>query len=425
MSFKTKVFTLLICLMPILHAYATPIPNVTLGEIGLLFLLPIGIIDYFRLNDKLRITPYFLFIFVMTITSLVTMILQSSYDYMAVAKLFGRLYFYFCIICILGKVYFNFPYAIKIYKILCIFVSLYLVTQTICYYAFQLILPATVEGIPLYNNETYYAIDFQAVYARLFRPQSIFLEPGVFAQYLLPCLLLCLFKVNKFENNVNIKLALFISGSLILSLSAQAIILTAIIWVIWFGISLKKMNATKKIILFYMGTLGVCLFFVAVTLIEPLREAIIGRFIEGTSYDSTNVRIVRGFQVYEQLGLIFQFVGVGFGNITTFVITHGITTENDLYGSNINGVIQHNYEYMNAIAYVLVTGGFISFLFFFNLFYSLFKVSRGFSRMCVVILLLLSLVGGTLISTTWIVFMLFIYKGIENYEVKDLHKVRK
>lgn len=117
MSFKTKVFTLLICLMPILHAYATPIPNVTLGEIGLLFLLPIGIIDYFRLNDKLRITPYFLFIFVMTITSLVTMILQSSYDYMAVAKLFGRLYFYFCIICILGKVYFNFPYAIKIYKI--------------------------------------------------------------------------------------------------------------------------------------------------------------------------------------------------------------------------------------------------------------------------------------------------------------------
>jgi hypothetical protein len=419
MTYKSRLFTILLCLMPILHPYASPLPNITLGELGLLLLAPFGIIDYLTTIKKMRYSSYFLFVSTMLLTTLISLIIQSENNVISSIQLFSRLIFYFTLISIVGKVYFDFFYAIRIYKLICIIASIYLILQTISFYLFNLVLPSTLQFLPLYKNEAYQSINFTEVYARLFRPQSFFLEPGVFSQYILVGLIACLFKINKFQENRNLNLAIFFSFSLILSLSAQGIIITLIIWIIWFLFGLNNLKLSKKLLILYFGVIGTIVLFFLILNIEPLRQATLGRFVYGTSYDSTNVRVVRGFQVYGNLDDIYKLIGVGFGNITIFVLKHGITTANDLYAQIKGGVVVYNYEYMNAMAYVLVSSGVIGFVTFLNLFWRLFTRSVGFSKVCLIILAILSFIGGTLISPTWVVFMTFIYSGINYYYIEE------
>ncbi|GLI85287.1 hypothetical protein ANABIO32_30150 [Rossellomorea marisflavi] len=422
---REKVFTFFVCIMPILHQYASPIPNITLGEIGLIFFTVLGVVEISKKNGNISFSSYGLFLYLLLLTSLLSALSQvGSYNINDSIKLFARLFFYFIIIVYIRKLYFNLDLSIRIYRWLATIACVFLFIQVFAFYFLHIIVPSVVNFLPLYNNTSYSLIDFNAVYSQLFRPQSFFLEPGVLAQFLFPALLFSLFKFNQEKKYISVKFALFISISLIATLSAQAIFITLIIWSLWLFSLRKSISVPKKVGISFLVVL-VCLSFVILVFNnEPLHKATLGRFVEGTSYDSTGVRVIRGFQVFEQLDIYHKFVGTGYGNVTSYVLDNNITTENDLYGINSNGQRLYNYEYMNTVAYVLVTGGIITFIIFALMFLNLFKSTQGFSQISVVILLIISIYGGTLVSTTWIIFMFYIYEGKDELEKEKVNIFR-
>lgn len=414
-----RMFTILICIMPILHQYASIIRNVTLGEIFFIILIPLTIITYLKKKTKIFIaSPYLVFIFIMTIANLVSALIQKEFGYGDVIVLFIRLYLYYVIIVIMGKLYFDFKFGVKVYKYIGKLVSMYLIIQTIAFYAFHKVLPTVFTWIPLYNNSTYHLINFDQVYSKLFRPQSIFLEPGTYAQYILPCLALALFGSKFGEIKSNLKESIFFTISLVLSLSAQGFIIAIFLWIIWIIKSFKDFNWNKRVILIISCLASIIVSIFLIFNVDFIYQGTIGRFIGDGGYDSTGVRVIRGFQVFEQLDPVYKFIGIGFGNVSNFVISHSITTPNDLYAMGENGRI-YNFEYMNGIAYILVTGGIISLIAFIIFIGKLLRGTEGFSRMCVVILILFSIVAGVIISPTWVIMMTYIYREYEDNLIKE------
>lgn len=406
--------------MPLLHQYASPVPNITLGEVGLLLISGLSIIDYLRYEYRFKLSPYLLFIYSMFVTSgLGALIEIESFAANDVIKLCLRLVFYYIILIFPVKIYFQYELGVKIYFKLIIFCSVILILQVIFYYAFSFIIPSTIPFLPLYNNVSYGLIDFEKVYSQLFRPQSIFLEPGVFAQFLLPGLILSLFKFNQKRDFISIKRGIFISLVLILTLSSQAIALTIFIWLLYIIKTLKK-SGFKKIFKIVIFSIFIFTIFISLIVsVEPLRKATIGRYIEKTTYNSTDVRVYRGFQVYSELDPVHKLIGVGFGNVTSYVKSNNITTKSDLYAVDNNGNKLFNYEYMNSIAYILVTGGLVTFLFFSYFMFDIFKKSKGFSKIALIVMFIMCIYGGILISSTWILFFTFIFSEINSRESKS------
>ena len=111
----------------------------------------------------------------------------------------------------------------------------------------------------------------------------------------------------------------------------------------------KKYSLYKKVVLTFSLVVGTVIFIILMFNVDRLHKATIGRFIDGTSNDSTGFRVVRGFQVFNELDINYKLVGVGYGNVTTFVLENEIRTENDLYAVSTNGTRIYNYEYMNCL----------------------------------------------------------------------------
>ncbi|WP_214891643.1 hypothetical protein [Exiguobacterium sp. s142] len=412
---KLKIlYTFFICILPLIHHYSSPLPNITLGEIGLLAFTGLALVKFFVSQSKFNEPLYLMFVCSMIFVSLLTVFFQyPSYNFSAVASLFMRLFFYLVLITITARYYFDAKMAIKIYMTIAIGVSSYLYVQIFSFYVLGQVAPSVTSLIPLYNNPAYEMINFERVYAHLFRPQSIFLEPGVFAQYLFPAVILSLFKFGSQTDSINYKRAVFFSITLVATLSAQAMFITILIWLIWLTSQLKTMNVRKVTLISSSLIVFLITFSILITTNESFHKATIGRFIEGTTYDSTEVRVYRGFQVYNELDPLFKVIGVGFGNITEFVTSNNITTESDLYGVTSTGEKQYNYEYMNSIAYILVTGGILSFVIFVLFLSSIFKKSKDFSFVALIVLIIMCFYGGILISPTWIIFMTFIFGEIK------------
>ena len=407
------IYTFFICILPLIHHYSSPLPNITLGEIGLLAFTGLALFNFFASQNRINEPLYFAFLCSMLFVSLFTVLFQyPSYNFNAVASLFMRLFFYFILITITARFYFDAQKAIKIYITLAIVVSIYLYFQIFSFYVLGQVAPSVTTLIPLYNNPAYEMINFERVYAHLFRPQSVFLEPGVFAQYLFPALILSLFKFGARIDSINYKRAIFFSITLIATLSAQAMFVTMLIWLLWIVLQMKSMSLRKITLISSSIIIFFIVFSILLTTNESFHKATVGRFVEGTTYDSTEVRVYRGFQVYNELDPLFKIIGVGFGNITEFVTSNNITTKSDLYGVTSTGEKQYNYEYMNSIAYILVTGGIVSFSIFSLFLSSVMRRSKDFSFVALIVLITMCFYGGVLISPTWIIFMTFIFGEI-------------
>jgi hypothetical protein len=135
------------------------------------------------------------------------------------------------------------------------------------------------------------------------RPMSFFSEPQAFASYVVPFLFLSLRKNE-------LKWAAFITLSILLSTSTQGIVMMLILWGGYF-VS-KKSFRLRNIITFSL------LFFYF--FLTPASESFKERTIlkEG----STQVRIMRGFDIFETLSFKEKILGVGFGSVGEYVYGH-------------------------------------------------------------------------------------------------------
>lgn len=409
----TKIYTFIIITIPITSQYKSFIPGISIGDLFLLLSLPfaIYIFSYYGWDIKKTLENPFIWLAIYIIVGSLISVLFQQVGYSITDILVRSIRYIFYIFCavVISNLFFNFKYAMRWYGRLVLFATIYLILQVILYRTNGIFLTGTIPGLDL-ANELYDFEKSKILLANFFRPYSIFIEPGYYSQFVIPYLAYCLFKKNdESKPQPEIFKAVFITVGIVLSTSGQGLILGAVIWVIWFIMIIYDFENHKlRLIPIILGIIFISI--IPFILQNGEIQTSINRLF-GSPEASANLRIYRGFAVFEQLDFLYMMFGVGYGNPGSFITYNGIYTIYD---------IPQMPDYMNSVAYVLVSSGIIGLIIILFAFIYMFINTRGFFRICILILLILSLGGNMLLSSNMILYISIILSGFNRIYKNDI-----
>lgn len=189
------------------------------------------------------------------------------------------------------------------------------------------------------------------------RYSSIFFEPANFAQYTLLSLIASLYGDKPFREDLWSKLCAFtITVAILFSQSANGILLLIPIWGIFIftnrSISRGFNKAAVSILMLMIFTLAIVILS---GVIRVAWEDHVMTVFETKHATTGNQRLLQGLAVYSRFDALNKIIGVGYGNLKSYLINHHILTAfNSILGS----------EYMNGFSMVLVSSGIIGFIYF-------------------------------------------------------------
>lgn len=229
-----KLFSLVVLLSTFFHQYGSFLSGVTFGEL-MLILASALVLLFNGFNLSIEKTKTLIqFYWVCLLLTLFSFLIQQ-HDFIAVEsfEVFSRCvrYFAYVIFIVVSADKLDVNYTLKIYRYLCVFVSLYIVLQTLGYYVFNFALPIKILPLPFSRESDMYVLfsEFDKYYYRAYGP---FAEPGYAAKFLLPGLAISLF--NSLNDHKNIVSVMLISAGIIFTTSVQGVLL-AVFSYIYFG----------------------------------------------------------------------------------------------------------------------------------------------------------------------------------------------
>lgn len=400
----SKLFTLAIILSPILEQYIPiiPIPGVRLGDLVLgvscVLLLLTSKLDF----SVQKVKPLVLFWFFGATVSFFSFLIQQELNFEIISRLI-RYSFYVFLVLVSSK-YFQLKYALRIFKFLCIIISLYIIAQVIIWNVFGFILPFKILPIPLGRNISLEDITLVASKYYL-RAPGIFVEPGYAAQFLLPGLALSLFGWLKTEK-ADIKTTMLIFSALILSTSSLGIFLGALAIGIYFVmviVSNKSYAGLFRIFIIIPIIIVIVVLLLNLDIIQISINKVTGEVRAG---GSVALRIYRGYAIFFQLPLLYKLIGVGHGNLGNFVIENSVITKYD--SNNMTSIAA---DYVNGISAVGLYYGIIGIVILFYLYINIVKKTKGVFRLIAIIYIALNLVEGAIFNITALYYLSFIYSG--------------
>lgn len=395
-------FTFIIVTMPIINNYSSPLHSIGISEFILLIFIPVMIFD--MVINRITIKPYGYWLFWLygILISLVMVAAHSDFSaYNAVIRLL-RDTFYACVIFLFAQKYFNLKYALNLYKYLSIMASTYLILQCISFYVFHYTLPWILHGISLnytITDTSAYSQLYKNFYGKFyFRATSVFLEPAQFAQFVAPCLALTLFPCSG-KKRIDYRIAVFFSISLLMSTSANGYAFTAVIWIVWYLYNCFSSKYNVSIIaIFISGVLAVTvviLLYKYNSLFNLDANRIIN--IGDQKNNSANMRVLKGFYIFDALDSVFKIFGIGFGNYDSFVSVYPITAIYDVSS-----------EYMSSLSYILVSSGIIGLCAFLSAICAIFKKVILPGKILIILLLIMFLSSSIYSSPMYLVIFAFI-----------------
>lgn len=413
-----RFYSLCIVLSTFLHQYGSFLPGVTFGELMLILTSAFVLLfDGFNLNIY-KTKKLIEFYSVCMLLTLLSFLLQQ-HDFIAVStfEVFSRWarYFAYVMFIVISADKLEPIFTLKIYRYLCIFVSLYIVLQTLGYYTLNFALPVKILPLPFSRESDMFVLfsGFDKYYYRAYGP---FAEPGYAAKFLLPGLAISLY--DSLKSHKNISLLMLISTGIILTTSVQGVLL-AVFSFIYFGFSLLQ-NKEFRISfnlgkIFIVGLLVMLLSFIfySVGILETPIERISSIFAVsqgGTlARSSTGMRVYRGFALFAALPLLYKMIGVGLGNLGNFVIENNIYTNFDYFYTSLN-----QFEYVNGISGVLLSSGIIGAFYFIKYFCSLYRNTENPYTLIFLQFTLLLFGGGGFFSMTTVLYLSLVYIGYKN-----------
>ncbi|MBC2726056.1 hypothetical protein [Desulfosporosinus sp.] len=410
-NWTIKFFTFAIILSPFLKQYTSLLPGVTLGDVTL------GISCLFLLlslrfnNITKKIIPLLLLWLFGTFVTLCSVFIQQELTF-EIATRFIRYSFYVFLVLIASN-NFNLKYALKIYRVLCILTSTYIIVQVIIYNSAGMILPYKLLPIPWASGNTFgsdYVISIAQKY--YYRPSGIFIEPGYAAQFLLPGLSFSLFGWMKLQK-VDIKGTLIIFTALTLSTSSQGIFIGVSILGLYVLSFIRTnenyYNLLKKLVIMSVSVV-VLIFFLKLDVVQSSINKVTGEIRGGSS---VSLRIFRGIAVYKELPILFKIVGVGHGNLGNYVMRNGISTQ---YDPAI--ITPATADYANGVSTVLLYYGIFGFFLLVNLYWSFLRNTNNAFRLIAITQIILTLVEGAFFDVSIVFYFSFVYAGY--YTIKQV-----
>ena len=390
-------------LFPILDQYAGIFDKISLGETLLITVVILSLPPIKKVNLKTIDISYIIFILVCIILSLLSILFQQDIKIIDFISLVFRMVVYAVFIVFLGCLYFDDIKVIKIYEFISLALCIYLITQYIFYYTTNSILPTFIPFLKVKSSLlTYASRDLVYVYEIFFRPSALLSEPAKFTQYILPYLIILLF--DNEQKNVTFK-AILVTVCLVLSTSFLAILLVGITYVLFIIKSFRESKQHDIISKLLISTVIVLCFIYILTktsLVSDNIHRIASGLTISTGTSSASLRLIRGWEIFFELPLLNQIIGVGLGNITNFIQSHSISL---VYGGG------YSYgEYTNTFTYILNCCGVIGILFFMIFMYNVYKNTSVVPRKLLIVMLVMSFGSSFLVTPTWVLFMIFIYR---------------
>ncbi len=403
--FISKLFTIVIILMQPLNVYKSFIPSIALGELLMIILLFILILDMAKRQDRIKIDSFIIYVSYALIISAVVFILTNIGDVESVKRLI-RDGFYLSLFLIFGINYFNYEYGIKLYKNIARILSGYIILQFVIYRLFGYYLTGFIPFLNISSTGDVSSFELIHHYLRTaaidgyLRPNGFLLEPAACAQYLAPILILYLFEsISPLSNHYEYKNIALITLGMLLTVSANAYISLFLIYFIWIiSVFLKKKIPPKLLVTIIILIIIGILFFV----FADTGKDVINRFIILCNNEqregSSSIRVLRGMAFYFAMPTRFKLFGIGFGNFSQFRINY-----------NINTIYETIDEYMNTNAYILTSVGVIGFIIYVYFIFKFTKNKKFQSKVLVYLLLLFGLSCSIYSTPTFILILLLIY----------------
>lgn len=296
------IFSVFMAVYPILCIY-TGFYKFTIGDLGLMFFMVLGLLSLPRIDNRFRITLVFL-VYTALVFVLNFMILQSMQmsEFMSFFFRVVKLFFYLICAFTCGRTYFStffFQKAIiKVSIVLCFFLLL----QYVLYYGAGQIILGRIPGLTVYIQD-YTEIDYETFYSYYFRPCSFFLEPAHFSQYMAVPLTLVLFSGDLPKGKKLLLGALF-AGCMLLTTSGQGVFYLGVIFGMYGFFGIKNKGVT---IIFFVLLLIIA--FLAYNSVDAVKAAVDRLlFVE----DALEARVGTYKYIGEMEG-IHLFFGYGYG----------------------------------------------------------------------------------------------------------------
>lgn len=229
------------------------------------------------------------------------------------------------------------------------------------------------------------------------RVSGFFSEPQAYSSYILPLLILLLFK-RKFKS------AIFISIAILTSTSSQGILIALFIW--GYYLVIYEDNGKKKFFRMIEGLIAVVLAIVIMSNVLTLKPIIDKIFaIELGGYD---IRLTKGFQIYGAMPLGDKISGIGFGNLHDYLLKGNFNffwmtlTRPELLG------------YITTMSNVLVSFGVVAFVFYINIFIKNWKSDTPEAKLMLIVILISSFTQ-TILFNAWFVFYWVVYEIFDQH----------
>lgn len=334
----TRAFTFLTVTMMFSNVYVLPfLPTVKVGEAIFIILFPFFLGP--KIKFKVSVWMFLFFIYSVSLTLIMALSTNSPLSNPVIRMV--RDFVYIIIIFFLGKEYIDKKLLIKYIKIFCKFLSVYIIIQCVIFYTLHVYVP----GIP-YNLLTSDGgftgkeiADTSLSYYRnagYLKPPGFLCEASHCAQCILIGICVCLFTVDK-NSTIDIKNAIFFSLAALLTMSAAAFVYVAVIW--FFSLFASKGVPVKYKISIVIALFIGSAFMILSGMFEPIWERLSDiSNLSAVSDNSTWLRLSRGFIIWKSdFNALQKIFGIGFGNI--------------------EGILGFENEYMNSMAYLLVSIG--------------------------------------------------------------------
>ena len=402
------IFSFLVVIMMLGSVYIFPFfKSLDMGEALVMLFIPYFLIKMNSLTISKKYSLIYLFIiYSFLITISMCIFLNGGIGSPLVRMI--RDFFYYFVIFFLGIHFFDIKSFKKLLIYFCVILSAFIILQVLVYTVTGYLIPGFLMNASL-NDGGYTGAQLYSKYIRYasiagyLKPNGFLCEPAHCAQCFFVAILVLLFSDKREKNDMII--ALFISVGMALTMSTSAILYLMFAWGVWCIKEGKKNLIKILVILFVVSAIG--MIAIKNGQLDNM-FVVIQRFTKTISGDavtnSSQLRMMKGFSTFLALPLLQQVFGIGFGNYSAAISL--------IIGNAEINMVEN--EYMNTVAYILVSSGVIGFILMILFFIRVYRCSCGMSRIMIVALLIMSLGSSVYSSPIWIWLMLLIlYSGRE------------
>ncbi|MBQ8829965.1 MAG: hypothetical protein IJ017_00015 [Oscillospiraceae bacterium] len=313
-----RFYTVVIALLPVLASYASGIPGLSLADLVLVLFCAVKVLGkYNERRNAFAVKPVLIAaaLYLIVLFSLISALVQHEPEISNIIIRTIRYFFYLFVVVFCSRYMLDIELCKKTVKTITVIACVFIFVQFLMYNLFGVIIRGYLPFLRLYV-EGYAATDYAAIYTKMYRPTSFFLEPAHFARYAVVGTALTLFGDEKLKWK-NVVAAVFISAAILISTSAQGYMLIALVWIICLATRVKALESNSMRAIFVIACILLPILLIGILRLPFVQTAVMRALnIDFSNLANENTALgarLGGFAYYADLPVGYKLIGMGFG----------------------------------------------------------------------------------------------------------------